>query len=209
MKYDYLKLAEVLKERREELEISTRDLAYQVGVSHTEISRIENGMRPHFSFVILAKLCKALKIDMINLIDLINLWEVDDNKVFYVMFKQEEEKIYKVHARSEGEAIRIAFGFVEDNNLIDFSKSKKDLLIGAVENIEDFNKEIIDTFDRTGQLVEGSDEKIIIDVFKEKVKKEDENIDEEIEDDDEIEGVICPEDCIYYCPNCGNCIKRD
>lgn len=209
MKYDYLKLAEVLKERREELEISTRDLAYQVGVSHTEISRIENGMRPHFSFVILAKLCKVLKIDMINLIDLINLWEVDDNKIFYVMFKQEEEKIYKVHARSEGEAIRIAFGFVEDNNLIDFSKSKKDLMIGAVENIEDFNKEIIDTFDRTGQLVEGSDEKIIIDVFKEKVKKEDENIDEKLEDDDEIEGVICPEDCIYYCPNCGNCSKRD
>ena len=209
MKYDYLKLAEVLKERREELEISTRDLAYQVGVSHTEISRIENGMRPHFSFVILAKLCKVLKIDMINLIDLINLWEVDDNKIFYVMCNQEEEKIYKVHARSEGEAIRIAFGFVEDNNLIDFSKSKKDLMIGAVENIEDFNKEIIDTFDRTGQLVEGSDEKIIIDVFKEKVKKEDENIDEEIEDDDEIEGVICPEDCIYYCPNCGNCNKRD
>lgn len=209
MKYDYLKLAELLKEKREELEISTRDLAYQVGVSHTEISRIENGMRPHFSFVILAKLCKALKIDMINLIDLINLWEVDDNKLFYVMFKQDEEKIYKVHARSEGEAIRVAFSFVEDNELIDFTKSKKDLLIGVVENIEDFNKEVLDTFDKTGQLVEGSEEDIYIDILKKVKEKTNENGEENIDNEEEIDGVICPEDCIYYCPNCGSCTKRD
>ena len=73
MKYNYLELAEVLKEKRQEKGYSTRELGEIVGVSHTEISRIENGMRPHFSFVILAKLCKALKIDMINLIDLINV----------------------------------------------------------------------------------------------------------------------------------------
>lgn len=55
MKYNYLELAETLKEKRKEKGISTRNLGEKVGVSHTEISRIENGMRPHFSFVILSK----------------------------------------------------------------------------------------------------------------------------------------------------------
>lgn len=190
MKYNYLELAEMLKEKRTAKGISTRELANEVGISHTEISRIENGMKPYFSFIILAKLCKILDIDLMNLLDDVGIWEVDFDQLFYVMFKQDEEKIYKVHARCEGEAIRIAFDFVCENNLIDFNKSKKDLLLGAVKNLEDFNKNIIDNFEKTGQLIEDSDD--------------------EIEDEeDDSEEVICPEDCIYYCPNCGNCTARD
>ena len=49
MKYNYLKLAEILEEKREEKGYSTRELGEIVGVSHAEISRIENGMRPNIS----------------------------------------------------------------------------------------------------------------------------------------------------------------
>lgn len=197
MKYNYLELAEVLKEKRQEKGYSTRELGEIVGVSHTEISRIENGMRPHFSFVILAKLCKELDIDMMNLLDDVGVWEVDSDQLFYVMFKQEEEKIFKIHARSEGEAIRIAFDFVCENELIDFSKSKKDLLIGAVKNPEDFNKKIIENYERTGQLIDEDDVEIDLEIT------------EDDEENDDVDGIICPEDCIYYCPNCGNCTARE
>ena len=43
MKFDYLKLAEIIKTRRNELGISTRKLAEKIGTSHAEISRFENG----------------------------------------------------------------------------------------------------------------------------------------------------------------------
>ena len=113
------------------------------------------------------------------------------------MFKQEEEKIFKIHARSEGEAIRIAFDFVCENELIDFSKSKKDLLIGAVKNPEDFNKKIIENYERTGQLIDEEDVEIDLEITGDD------------EENDDVDGIICPEDCIYYCPNCGNCTARE
>lgn len=197
MKYNYLELAETLKEKRKEKGISTRDLGEKVGVSHTEISRIENGMRPHFSFVILSKICKELDIDMINLLDDVGVWECDSEQLFYVMFKQNEENIFKVHARCEGEAVRIAFDFICENELIDFSKSNKDILIGAVKNPEDFDKKIIENYEKTGKLFDEDDYEIDVEIT------------DEDEESDEIEGVICPEDCIYYCPNCGNCTARE
>lgn len=197
MKYNYLELAETLKEKRKEKGISTRDLGEKVGVSHTEISRIENGMRPHFSFIILSKICKELDIDMVNLLDDVGVWECDPEQLLYVMFKQNEENIFKVHARCEGEAVRIAFDFICENELIDFSKSNKDILIGAVKNPEDFDKKIIENYEKTGKLFNEDDYEIDVEIT------------DEDEESDEIEGVICPEDCIYYCPNCGNCTARE
>lgn len=197
MKYNYLKLAEMLKEKREDMGISTRKLAEKIDISHTEISRIENGMRPNFSFLILAKLCKELKIDMMNLLDDAGVWQVDYDQLFYVMVKQEEEKIFKIHARSEFEAARIVCDLVYENQLMDFSKSEKDILIGAVKNPKDFDKEIIKNYEETGNLLDKNKE------------TDDEEMEEDSEENMEIDGVICPEDCIYYCPNCGNCTIRE
>lgn len=194
MKYNYLKLAEILKEKREEKGYSTRELGEIIGVSHAEISRIENGMRPNFSFIILARLCKKLEIDMMNLLDDAGVWNVDFDQLFYVIFKQDEENIFKVHARSEGEAIRIAFDFVCENQLIDFSLSKKDLLIGAVKNMKDLDKNIIENYEKTRQLCEENN-------GTEDMNNTDYN--EEFEDNNDTN---CPEDCIYLCPVCGNCI---
>ena len=193
MKYNYLKLAEMLKNKREEKGLSIRNLGEKVGISHSEISRIENGARPHFSFITLANICKVLEIDMMNLLDDVGIWEVDMDQLFYVMFKQEDEHIFKIHARCEYEAIRIAMDFVVENELIDFSKSKKDVLMAAVKNPNDFNKNILDNFERTGKLFDSDDE----------------NNEDEIEELEDEEIQNCNEDCIYYCPNCGNCIKRD
>ena len=184
MKYNYLKLAEILKEKREEKGYSTRELGEIIGVSHAEISRIENGMRPNFSFLILARLCKELEIDMMNLLDDAGVWNVDFDQLFYVIFKQDKENIFKVHARSEGEAIRIAFDFVCENQLIDFSLSKKNLLIGAVKNIKDLDKNIIENYEKTGQLCEENN-------GTEDMNNTDYN--EEFEDNNDTN---CPEDCI-------------
>ena len=190
MKYNYLELAERLKNAREEKGLSLRQLADKIGISHTEISRIENGMRANFSFLILIKLCKELDIDVMNLLDDLGLWEVDFDKLFYVMVKSKEEKIFKVHARSDGEAFRIAFDFVIENNLIELDENKANILVGVVENLEDFNQEIINYYDETGELPNKNEDDL------------EENYDElETEIDDLKE---C-ESCRFCCPNCGHC----
>ena len=62
MKFDYLKLAEIIKTRRLEKDISTRKLAEKIGISHAEISRFENGLKPSFYFIPFVKMCKELEI---------------------------------------------------------------------------------------------------------------------------------------------------
>ena len=45
MKNNYMILAEIIKNRRIALGYSLRNLANEVGISHTELVRIENGNR--------------------------------------------------------------------------------------------------------------------------------------------------------------------
>ena len=183
MKFDYLKLAEVIKNRREEKGISTRKLGEKIGISHAEISRFENGLKPGFYFIPFIKMCKELEIDLFNLLDDVGLYQVNFDKLFYVMFKSKEENIFKVHARSEGEALRIAFDFVMENGLIKVDETLENMLIGVVENPEDFNEKIIKNFEKTNQLLHEDDD--------------------EIEEDFDSES--CCENCEYYCPICGEC----
>lgn len=68
MKNDILLLAGILKKRRITLGYSLRSLAEEVGISHTELARIENGNRTNFSLIVIIRLCEVLKIDFVNLL---------------------------------------------------------------------------------------------------------------------------------------------
>lgn len=68
MKNNYLLLADILKAKRTIFGDSLRRVAGEVGISHTELARIENGNRENFSLLILVKLCEVLNIDVIKLL---------------------------------------------------------------------------------------------------------------------------------------------
>lgn len=68
MKYDVLLLAGIIKKRRITLGYSLRSVAEQIGISHTELARIENGNRTNFSLIVIVRLCEILKIDFVNLL---------------------------------------------------------------------------------------------------------------------------------------------
>lgn len=68
MKNNYSFIAEVFRKRRVELGYSKRKLAAIVGISDTEISRIEHGERENYNLVTLIRLCEVLKIDFIHLL---------------------------------------------------------------------------------------------------------------------------------------------
>lgn len=74
MKYNYLKMAEILKKMRIKRGLSTRDLASMVGVSHAEISRIENGNRVSMGIITLIEICEVLKIDFFKLLKATNYY---------------------------------------------------------------------------------------------------------------------------------------
>ena len=60
MRFDYYKLAKILKDRRNQLKLTIRDIEDLIDVSHSEISRIENGFKPKIDVVTLIKLCEIL-----------------------------------------------------------------------------------------------------------------------------------------------------
>ena len=79
MKFDYLKLANIIKTRRNEKGISTRKLAEKIGISHAEISRFENGLKPSFYLIPFVKMCEELELDIEDLLIEVGLFsEIED-----------------------------------------------------------------------------------------------------------------------------------
>ena len=68
MKNNYSFIAEVFRKRRVMLGYSKRKLAAIVGISDTEVSRIEHGERENYNLVTLIRMCEVLKIDFIHLL---------------------------------------------------------------------------------------------------------------------------------------------
>ena len=69
------------------------------------------------------------------------------------MFKNDEEYVFKVHAIDEMTAAKIALDFVTENCIIDFGNKHKNTLLAIVDNPYEFNKVILDNYDKTGKLI--------------------------------------------------------
>lgn len=142
MNYNYSNLMEWIRNKREEIGISQRELAKRTGISHSEISKIEGGLRGSFSFITLAKICKELDINIEILFDDIGLIEMKEEKEYYAIFIADEVKIFLIYAQTEGIALRKSFEFVMENNLIKMdSKDVDSIKFALSDNIEDFRKD--------------------------------------------------------------------
>ena len=60
------RIGEELRATRVALGLSLRDVADAVDVSDSEVSRIEHGMSPRVPYVVVAKLCGALGLDLVS-----------------------------------------------------------------------------------------------------------------------------------------------
>lgn len=142
MKFDYLKLAEIIKTRRNELGISTRKLAEKIGVSHAEISRFENGLKPSFYFIPFVKMCKELNLDLMDLLIDVGLLDEPIDKKYEVKVTNVNEDFFEIEAKNEKEAAMIVAKFVIENDIIEIDS---DMPIDfEVEEIEEENEEDFD-----------------------------------------------------------------
>lgn len=68
MRNNYILMAKIFRSKRLVLGFSKRELARAVGISHTELSRIENCERPNYNVVTLINMCAVLQLDFIKLL---------------------------------------------------------------------------------------------------------------------------------------------
>ncbi len=152
MENNCLKIGKIIKKKRIEKGFSTRSLGELIGISNAEVSRIENGLKKDIGLITFLNICNVLDIDVEELLANANLSLIGEYKLYYVLFKSKEEKIYKVHARSHEEAMGLAFDFVMNNELIKIEKSCGGMVILVEENIEDFDRDALDYFEKYGEL---------------------------------------------------------
>ena len=139
MKFDYLKLAEIIKTRRNELGISTRKLAEKIGISHAEISRFENGLKPSFYFIPFVKMCKELDLDLMDLLIEVGLLSDPIDKKYVVKVSNVDEDFFEIEAKNEKEAAMIVAKFIIQNDIIEIDSDKP--IDFEVEEIEEETEE--------------------------------------------------------------------
>jgi len=142
MKFDYLKLAEIIKTRRNELGISTRKLAEKIGISHAEISRFENGLKPSFYFIPFVKMCKELDLDLMDLLIEVGLLNEPIDKKYVVKVSNVDEDFFEIEAKNEKEAAMIVAKFIIQNDIIEIDSDKP--IDFEVEEIDEENEEELD-----------------------------------------------------------------
>jgi len=140
MKFDYLKLADIIKTRRNDKDISTRKLADKIGISHAEISRFENGLKPSFYFIPFVKMCNELDLDLMDLLEEVGLLDKQKEKKYEVKITNVDENYFEILAKNEKEAAIIVAKFVIENEIIEID-SDKEISIEVEEIEEDFEEE--------------------------------------------------------------------
>ena len=138
MKFDYLKLAEIIKTRRNGLGISTRKLAEKIGISHAEISRFENGLKPSFYFIPFVKMCNELDLDLEALLKMVGLLEEKPEKKYVVKVVNADEDFFEISEKNEFEAAEIVANFVIQNEIVDLDFEEDfEVEVEEVDDTED------------------------------------------------------------------------
>ena len=139
-------IGNIIREQRENLNVSKRTLAKLVGISDTEIKRIEDGMRKSFNLNILNRICNVLGINMNEL-----LFEIpkstDKNKKkfekeYVVKVTQYVKDSYNIDAKNESEAVQKTLNYLAENKLIVTDPSEGfdiEVYSRSEENLENFD----------------------------------------------------------------------
>ncbi len=205
MKQDYMKLGKIFKTMREKKGYSRRKTAAIVDISDTELKRIEDGERQVPNLLTIINLCKILGLDFLNTLEDTGFYEREEDKLFYVLVKNKNTDIFKIHAQNEGKACMTIIDLLTENELIDLDKNIKNISIFVTEDKALLNKALTDFETKTEEEIA---EKYLdldknFEQFCEEADEEyEEKNDEEIDEDEEI--MDCSS-CEHYCPVCNEC----
>lgn len=93
-------LATIIKEARENIGISQRELARQIGVGNNTIARLENGERKTTNALTLRKISSILKLDYIDLLEKAGFSEQDISFAVQdssnIVMTSKDDKVYSI-----------------------------------------------------------------------------------------------------------------
>lgn len=179
MRFDYYELAKILKERRLELGLTIRNVEDLTGINHSEVSRIENGLKPKIDIIALIKICEVLDLDFEKLLKETN-YLVDKNfrkrgmesmKKFKVLVQKSKQIEMEVGAESEEKAAEMVDEILNEVDLFE---------LDGIEITNEFTEMEIEEMDDNEEA-------------KEELLEE--NVDEK-----------CCKSCPYFCSECGRCL---
>ena len=153
-------LGNYIKEKRVEEGYSIRKFADLVGISFTELTRIESGERVIPNLLTLIYICKILDIDMDNLLKISGFKDNNKNKLYEIEVKKTSKKKFYVSASNDEEAFDNLSKFIENKKIYNLSEDE-DLIYEII------NKKSESSLD---------DEKESIDEIEEEINKSDECI---------------------------------
>ena len=112
MKNNYILMARIFKIKRLMLGFSKRELARAVGISHTELSRIENFERPNYNVVTLINMCEVLQLNFMKLLKIcgylpVKNGDIDTKTLDYINEYQEGKIAHKIKNDDEFIVIKV------------------------------------------------------------------------------------------------------
>lgn len=142
MRNNSIKLGKIIEKRRKEMELSIRELAKIIGISHTELLNIEKGKRLKINFIILIKLCNVLDLNFIECIMLAGYFD-DENKykTYEVSIKKMKENKVIIDVISKEKVLEVILDyFVEEQENLE---ENEDIFFEIVElkNSNNIDKE--------------------------------------------------------------------
>lgn len=134
MRFNYYLLGEILEERRMSLGLSKNKLSQLIGISSTELTRIERGIRQIPNIITLIYMCEVLDLNFINIlkitgfVDRKNLVKNEkiDNRKYQFNTKQNNELELNIYAESEEQAMKFIEELLEN---LELSSKKVDKII--------------------------------------------------------------------------------
>ena len=143
-------LGKLIKERRIEYGYSIRKLSDAVGISGTELTRIESGERVVPNLLTLIYICKVLGLDLNNLLALSGFTNDGSYKYYRMKVTKSTEKYYSILASNDDEAFDNLAKYIEDKNVYDLTEDDSlvyEIIDDKDETFLDDEEEIDEAFD--------------------------------------------------------------
>lgn len=164
MRFNYLMMGDILKERRLKKRLSKNKLAQLVGISQPEVTRIENGIRTVPNLITIINMCEILGIDFISLlkitgfVDRNNLLKkgFEDMKKYKVTAKKVKEIELEVEAKGEENAMEIVQDFLDNVDIFNVKIPNLTQDFFEIE-AEEINEEQEETEDDLSKIFEEND----------------------------------------------------
>lgn len=142
MRNNSIKLGKIIEERRKEMDLSIRELAKIIGISHTELLNIEKGKRLKINFIILIKLCNVLDLNFIECLMLSGYFDEENKyKTYEVSIKKIKENKVRIDAINKEKVLEVILNYFmeEQENL----EENEDVFFEIVElkNSNNIDKE--------------------------------------------------------------------